>query len=162
MTAPADERFPELPWVGFISAITWAIGTNWLGEWFYPLRGIGWVDIFFFAWFLFALVDPRRRLALSVALWEIRRFVLLILVFMCWLLLSTVVNCYTWGAGPTDLFAIGRLIYYCAILLFACISVHQDGYGFLVAGFITGVGILTLGRFYDAYTEGASAVILQD
>ena len=132
------------------------------GEWYYPLRGISWLDFLFFIWLLFAIVEPKRRLALSGALWEIRKFVLLILIFTCWLLLSTVVNCYTWGAGPTDLFAIGRLIYYCAILLFACISVRQDGYGFLVAGFITGVGVLTLGRFYDAYTEGASAVVLQD
>jgi len=162
MTAAAEERFPELPVLGFISSITWAVGTNWLGEWYYPLRGIGWLDIVFFIWFIFALVDPRRRLALSTALWAVRKFVLLILVFMTWLLLSTVVNSYTWGAGPTDLFAIGRLVYYCAILLFAYITVRQYGYGALVAGFITGVGVLTLGRFYDAYTEGASAVILQD
>ncbi len=161
MTAEADGRFRELPWVAYISAITWAIGTNWLGEWYYPLRGISWLDILFFAWFLFALVDPKRRLALSAALWQLRTFVLLILVFTSWLLLSTVVNCYTWGAGPTDIFAIGRLIYYCAILLFACITVRQCGYGVLIAGFITGVGVLTLGRFYDAYTEGASAVVLQ-
>ena len=162
MTAAAEERFPELRVLGFISSITWAVGTNWLGEWYYPLRGIGWLDIVFFIWFIFALVDPRRRLALSTALWAVRKFVLLILVFMTWLLLSTVVNSYTWGAGPTDLFAIGRLVYYCAILLFAYITVRQYGYGALVAGFITGVGVLTLGRFYDAYTEGASAVILQD
>jgi len=162
MTAAAEERFPELRVLGFISSITWAVGTNWLGEWYYPLRGIGWLDIVFFIWFIFALVDPSRRLALSTALWAVRKFVLLILVFMTWLLLSTVVNSYTWGAGPTDLFAIGRLVYYCAILLFAYITVRQYGYGALVAGFITGVGVLTLGRFYDAYTEGASAVILQD
>jgi O-antigen ligase len=162
MTAPMDGRFPELPWVGYIGAITWAIGTNWLGEWYYPLRGIGWLDILFFIWFLFAIVEPKRRLALSEALWEVRKFVLLILVFMTWLLLATTVNCYTWGAGPTDIFAIGRLVYYSAILLFACVTVRQYGYGVLVAGFITGVGVLTLGRFYDAYTEGASAVVLQD
>jgi O-antigen ligase len=161
MTSEATpRRFPELPLVALISSIAWAIGTNWLGEWYYPIRGVGWGDLVFILWFMFAMVTPDRRRALVIALWQVRKFILLILAFMTWLLLSTAVNSYWLGAGPTDVFAIVRLLYYCAIVLFAYVAVTEYGYGTLVCGFIIGVGILTLGRLYDAYTAGASSVVL--
>jgi O-antigen ligase len=155
-----SKPFPELRVVAWVSAAFWAIGTNWLGEWYYPVRGIGYGDLLFVVWFVYALINPQRREALMRALWEVRKFVFLMLIFMAWLLLSATINAYNSGSGPTDVLAIVRLLYYCAIVLFAYIVVMQYGFGSLVCGFIVGVFILTLGRFYDAYTAGASSVVL--
>jgi O-antigen ligase len=159
MNSHLNVRFPELRVVAFLSAVAWGIGTNWLGEWYYPLRGIGWGDLLFISWFLFALVEPYRRRSLMLALWAVRKFTLLILIFMAWLLISTAVTSYTYGLSTNDLLAIVRLLYCCAIVLFAYVAVTRNGYGPLVSGFVVGVGILILGRFFDVLVAG-SAVIL--
>jgi O-antigen ligase len=158
----SDRRaFAELPLMALIGAMSWGIGTNWLGEWYYPVRGIGYGDLVFIGWFIFALLSPPRREAMALILWEVRKYILVILAFMTWLLLSTVVNTPAFGADITDLFAILRLLYYCAIILFAYLVVTQYGYGWLVCGFVAGAAILTVGRLYDAYTSGEAAYARQ-
>jgi O-antigen ligase len=152
--------FRELPVIALLSALTWALGTNLLAEWYYPLRGIGWGDLLFSGWFVFALLNPERRQALALALWQARKYILLMLAFMTWLLLSATVNCYWFGAGPTDVLAIVRMLYYCAILLTAYLVVVQYDYTRLVWGFIAGVLILTLDRLVDAGISGPSSIII--
>lgn len=159
--APATagaRAFRELRAIAFISAVAWGIGTNWLGQWFYPIRGISWGDLLFLGWFGFALLDRQRRRALSRALWEVRIQTLLMLTFVTLLLLATAINSYQFGASPTDLFAIVRLLYFSAIILFVYLLVCQDGYGWLLCGFLVGVTLLTLGRFYDAQVSGSVLV----
>jgi O-antigen ligase len=150
--------FPEIRPVAVVSGCAWAIGTNWLGEWYYPFRGIGWGDLFFVAWFLVAFTDKKRRDALLGALWALRIHALLVLMFVTLLLTSTAVNAYRYGADGNDILAICRLLYFSVIVFFVNLVVRQNGLLWVLCGFLAGVGLLALEQLHHAQVSGAVVV----
>jgi O-antigen ligase len=150
--------FPEIRLVALASGCAWAIGTNWLGDWYYPIRGISWGDLLFVGWLLIALSDRKRRDELLRTLWTLRIHVLLLTIFVTLLLVSMAVNAYRFGAQENNVLAILRLLYFIAIVWFVCQVVQLHGYLSVLCGFLTGVLLLALGELYYARASGAVVV----
>jgi O-antigen ligase len=150
---------PELKILCFFFCFTWAIGTNLLSNWYYPIQGIGLLDIVFIAWFSFAIINTRRRNILRYWATKIQIELFLLFLFCAWLLLSLIFNFFTFGTKLSDIFPILRLVYFGAIIVFLVIYVYQYNFQIPVLGFLFGITALVLERFADAQFNGAVEIM---
>jgi O-antigen ligase len=90
----------------------------------------------------------------------------LMFAFAVWLLGSVLVNAFRFGAHWSDVFAILRLFYFSAVMVFCVAYVRRFGLRPLLMAFIAGVAALTAGRILDATSNMAPRVtempLLQD
>jgi O-antigen ligase len=149
----------ELPLLGVLSAASWAVGTNWLGSWWYPIYGLSIGDLLFLSWLGFAFLYPPRRRLLLRGLAGAQVPALLLVLLMGWLVVSMAVNAGRYGARWADLLTVARLLYFITIIAFVKIFVEFYGYWKILAPFLIGICLLLAGRLYDAFFNGAVFVL---
>lgn len=156
MTDDRDQR--GMFYVGLVAALFWGVGTNLLNHRWYVIHGISIGDLVFGAWMVWACTRPDLARALVRASRTLVVPLGLMFAFAVWLLGSVVVNAFRFGAQWSDLFAILRLFYFSAIMVFCVVYVQRFGLRPLLMAFILGVALLTAGRVVDALVNGAPRV----
>jgi len=145
-------------YIGLVAALFWGFGTNLLDRRWYFVHGVSVGDIVFIGWTAWALT---RRDVASDLLRSARVLAVplgFMAVFAVWLLASVMVNVFRFGAQWSDVFAILRLFYFSAVMVFCVAFVTRFGLRPLLLAFVIGVALLTLGRLADAVTSDAPMV----
>ena len=149
---PARER--RMYRIGLVAAVFWAVSTELLDRRWYPLHGINYGDLLFGAWLGFALLRRSTAGLLIAAFHRIKGQLLVIALLALWLLASVAVNTMRFGATWSDVFAILRLFYFAAIMVFCVAYVRRFGPSPLLLAFVAGIVLLTIGRLLDAPYSG--------
>lgn len=133
----------------FLYGYAFGIGTNFIGEWYYPIKGIGILDFLLVLHFLFLLLMNNKAFAFGVLRKKTVNLAGLIFALATWLLLATLANIVTYGLEARDSLAILRLLYFIVIIIFVSKYVERFGYIHLIIGFL--VGTTTI--YYQDYSS---------
>src|SRR3970282_2193415 len=93
----------------YLYGFAFGIGTNLILEWYYPIRGIGVLDILLVIHFALLVLTNDKTYALRMLPIKAATVSCLILALLFWLLFSVWINSFTYGADILNLFAILRL-----------------------------------------------------
>jgi O-antigen ligase len=154
-----DDKAEQITfYVGLIAALFWGFGTNLLDRRWYVIHGVSVGDLVFLGWIVWASARPSLMRQLVSAARSLVVPLGLMFLFAVWLLASVVVNVFRFGASWLDLFAILRLFYFSAIMVFCVAYVRRWGLRPLLTAFILGVVLLTVGRFVDVFASARPMV----
>ncbi len=124
------------------------MGTNFQGDWYYPIRGISLIDFVILAHFLFMLMSGSLRYPVGALRAETRTLCSLMLFLAGWLLLCTLMNSRRYSLEARDILAVLRLLYFVVIIQFASRLVERHGFLPLLAGYFVGALVM----FYQDFS----------
>lgn len=159
LSAPvvAGERAPIPYLTGVVLAFLWGIGQQLPYESLY-IAGIGAGDIFFLLYLAVEIGTRWEKASVVVALYEIRQFALLVLLFVLLTVLSGTVNALRTQMLLKDLVETLRPLYYLAMTAFVVAWVKQHGLPPMVVAFLA--GILTVAILNYTYGAGTGLVVV--
>lgn len=131
----------------YLYGFAFGVGTNFARGWYYPIKGIGVLDILLVLHFFCALLfsdGALRKLPPKTV-----DFICLMLALLLWLLLSFWVNSFAYEVESTNLLAILRLLYFVVIVIFISKHVEKFGYVQLLIGYV--IGVVTI--FYQDFSS---------
>lgn len=139
--------------MGLLAAFFWGAGTNFLLPGMYPVRGISVGDLAFTAWLALAIYVGYARELFNAAFARTRGHLQLVTLFVTWLLLSAAFNAVRYDAGPTDAFAILRMFYFSALIVFTAAYARKFGLTGLLVAFLFGILATTLDELRVAFAH---------
>lgn len=138
----------------FLYGFAFGVGTNFAGDWYYPISGIGILDMLLALHFLLLLLLNYQGFALQALRKETIFLASLIFALITWLLLSVLAN-ITYGFETRDVLAILRLLYFIIIIVMVSRHVEHFGYIHVILGYLLGVATIFSQDYFNIPAENA-------